>query len=118
MTAPAPQPDFDFESHEWTDEDARFVLMTMLDGQRSIDDERRPLACAVMDSARQHVQEIHRQLGYPDGFDPYVQSLIYARARCDAAEEIRLLQGQVEALSRRVLEQGELIGKMREALGL
>lgn len=66
-----------FAEREWTDEDIRFVCG---DIGKEIDETGRALALELMDLARREIDEVYSELGQPDGFDPYVAGLVYARA--------------------------------------
>ena len=117
MTSAAPSSaDFDFATREWSEEDIRFVVVSMVDAERPIDGHCRALARVVMDSARAHVNEIQVELGHPDGFDPYVQTLIYARARLDAAREIGQLRDEIAAYTDRLRQASELIDQQHELI--
>ena len=95
------------EAVEWTEEDIRFVLG---DRFQNIDDMLRQLARAAMSSAAKMVRELHTQLGYPTGFDPYVYGLVYAKAAVDqtlkSEAEIGKLEGEIELRD----QQLELLG--------
>lgn len=130
MAAPsgAPEEAFDLGTYTWTDEDIRFVtadLDAMVENPRAeIDPIVRLTAEGLMDAARVKTEQLQVELGHPAGFDPLVQCLLYARARCDAATEhaavnraLDLCQKQLDTCRGALEQAADLIQMYREATG-
>lgn len=113
MNASAPEP------RTWTDEDVRFVIADCL---KDIDATGRRLARTCIDYCADKVRQIHTELGKPEGFDPYVYALIYARGKFEAIHEsekvIAQLEDQAEQDANLITSQAAMIVSMKKALKL
>lgn len=104
----------DPELRELTAEDCRFIIGDTL---HEVDEHGLGLARLCGLDAAKEVERVHADLGYPDGFDPYVYALVYARAAFRITWErharIAQLEQEVDSLEQLCLKARSLIEHLK-----